>query len=151
MHLTDDQKREFEVAFKLFDYDNTEVITREKLIRVMESLGQSSSPQEIDDMISEVDADGNGEIDLNEFYVLMSRNLVKHDTEEEYQELFKIFDIDNKGHITKDGLQKILVAIGEEVTDEDVRQIFDEADLDRSGFISYEEFVRMMGGQPRNT
>ncbi len=41
----------------------------------MRSLGQNPTEAELQDMISEVDADGNGTIDFPEFLMLMARKL----------------------------------------------------------------------------
>jgi Ca2+-binding EF-hand superfamily protein len=40
---------------------------------VMRSLGQNPTEAELQDMINEVDADGNGEIDFPEFLTMMAR------------------------------------------------------------------------------
>lgn len=41
----------------------------------MRSLGQNPTEAELQDMISEVDADGNGTIDFPEFLMLMARKM----------------------------------------------------------------------------
>ena len=41
----------------------------------MLSLGQNPTEQELLDMINEIDEDGNGEIDFEEFLGLMARNM----------------------------------------------------------------------------
>ena len=40
---------------------------------VMRSLGQKASDSQLQDMINEVDIDGNGTIDFSEFITMMSR------------------------------------------------------------------------------
>jgi Ca2+-binding EF-hand superfamily protein len=52
----------------LTDGDGT--ITTKELGVVMRSLGQNPTDTELQDMINEVDADGNGTIDFNEFLVV---------------------------------------------------------------------------------
>merc|ERR1719375_2771603 len=59
---------------------------------VMRSLGQNPTAAELDDMLNEVDADGNGVIDFPEFLSLMSRKMKDIDMEEEFIEVFKVFD-----------------------------------------------------------
>lgn len=65
--LTDEQKAEFKEAFSLFDKDGDETITTKELGTVMRSLGQNPTEAELQDMIQEVDKDGNGTIDFEEF------------------------------------------------------------------------------------
>ena len=44
------------------------------------------------DMINEVDADGNGNIDFPEFLTMMARKMKDTDSEEEIREAFRVFD-----------------------------------------------------------
>lgn len=50
---------EFKEAFSLFDKDGDGTITTKELGTVMRSLGQNPTNGELQDMINEVDADGN--------------------------------------------------------------------------------------------
>lgn len=50
-------------------------ITTKELGTVMRSLGQNPTEAELQDMINEVDADGNGTIDFGEFLNLMARKM----------------------------------------------------------------------------
>jgi len=53
---------EFKEAFSLFDKDGDGTITTKELGTVMRSLGQNPTDGELQDMINEVDADGNDHI-----------------------------------------------------------------------------------------
>ena len=50
-------------------------ITVEELATVIRSLDQNPTEQELHDMISEVDADGNGTIEFAEFLNLMAKKM----------------------------------------------------------------------------
>lgn len=54
------------------------------------SLGQNPTEAELQDMINEVDADGNGTIDFPEFLTMMARKMKDTDSEEEIKEAFKV-------------------------------------------------------------
>ena len=52
---------EFKEAFSLFDKDGDGTITTKELGTVMRSLGQNPTEAELQDMINEVDVDGEAE------------------------------------------------------------------------------------------
>merc|ERR1712128_393707 len=55
--------------------DGDGTITTKELGTVMRSLGQNPTEAELQDMINEVDADGNGTIDFPEFLTMMARKI----------------------------------------------------------------------------
>ena len=69
--LTDEQIDEFRDAFNLFDLDGGGDIDSKELGTVMRSLGQNPSDEELREMIAEVDDDGSGSIEFEEFCALM--------------------------------------------------------------------------------
>jgi EF-hand domain pair len=56
-HVTDDQLKEFKEAFDLFDKDKSGSIDSTELGEVMRALGQTPSKADLEDMVTEVDAD----------------------------------------------------------------------------------------------
>ena len=50
---------------------------------MMRSLGQNPKEQELTDMINEIDEDGNGTVDFEEFLVMMAKKINDKDSEEE--------------------------------------------------------------------
>lgn len=142
--LTEEQIAEFKEAFSLFDKDGDGTITTKELGTVMRSLGQNPTEAELQDMINEVDADGNGTIDFPEFLTLMARKMKDTDSEEELIEAFKVFDRDGNGLISAAELRHVMTNLGEKLTDEEVDEMIREADIDGDGQINYEEFVGMM-------
>lgn len=142
--LSEDQISEFQEAFCLFDKDGDGCITLEELATVIQSLGQNPIKEELQDMINEVDVNGNGTIEFGEFLSLMARKIKETDAEEELKEAFKVFDKDQNGYISATELRNVMINLGEKLTDEEVDQMIREADLDGDGQVNYEEFVRMM-------
>ncbi|WOL08907.1 neo-calmodulin [Canna indica] len=143
-HFTEDQIAEFQETFCLFDRDGDGCITLGELSTVIKSLGLKPSEEELHEMISEVDADGNGAIEFEEFLSLMARKMKETDSDEELREAFKVFDKDQNGFISKYELRNVMISLGEKLTDEEADQMIKEADLDGDGQVNYEEFVKMM-------
>uniref|UniRef100_A0A672ZXN2 Calmodulin 2 n=1 Tax=Sphaeramia orbicularis TaxID=375764 RepID=A0A672ZXN2_9TELE len=135
---------EFKEAFSLFDKDGDGTITTKELGTVMRSLGQNPTEAELQDMINEVDADGNGTIDFPEFLTMMARKMKDTDSEEEIREAFRVFDKDGNGYISAAELRHVMTNLGEKLTDEEVDEMIREADIDGDGQVNYEEFVQMM-------
>ena len=144
MDIPENRLKEYRDAFEMFDKDKDGTITAKELDNVMKSLNQDPSEHEIHDMIAEVDIDGNGQIDFEEFVSLMNRRSKETDTEEEVINAFKVFDKDGEGLISGNELRHIMTSLGDKLTEDEVDEMIREADVDGDGYINYEEFVRMM-------
>ena len=145
--LTEEQIVEFKEAFSLFDKNADGIVATKDLGTVLRSLGQNPTAAELQDMINEVDSDGNGTIDFPEFLTIMSRKMKDTDTEEEILEAFRVFDKDGSGFTTAAELRHVMTNLGEKLTDQEVDEMIREADLDGDGKVNYEEFLRMMSSE----
>ncbi|XP_070538780.1 calmodulin [Ptychodera flava] len=145
--MSEEQLKEFKEAFALFDKDGDGTITTKELGTVMRSLGQNPTEAELQDMINEVDADGNGTIDFQEFVVMMAKKMKETDQEEELREAFRVFDKDGDGFISADELRHVMRNLGEQLTDDEIEEMIREADADGDGQVNYEEFVTMMSAK----
>merc|ERR1712088_822872 len=142
--LTEEQIAEFKEAFSLFDKDGAGTITTKELATVMRSLGQNPTEAELQDMINEVDVDGNGSIEFEEFLVMMSKKVKENESNDDIKEAFRVFDRDGDEFISAEELGQVMSTLGENLTQEEIDEMIREADLDGDGRVCYEEFATMM-------
>ncbi len=146
----------------------------------MRALGFEPKKEEIKKMIADIDKDGSGTIDFEEFLQMMTAKMGERDSREEIQKAFKLFDDDNKGFITLKNLKRVAKELvgprhaidamcpcdklpcsmrhdaslshchprlspqGENLTDEELQEMIDEADRNGDGQIDEDEFYRIM-------
>ncbi|XP_068453383.1 troponin C, skeletal muscle [Clinocottus analis] len=145
--LTEEMIAEFKAAFDMFDTDGGGDISTKELGQVMRMLGQNPSREELDAIIEEVDEDGSGTIDFEEFLVMMVQQLKEDQagkSEEELSECFRIFDKNGDGFVDREEFGEILHLTGEPVVEEDIDEIFGEGDTNKDGKIDFDEFLKMM-------
>ena len=63
----------------------------------MRALGFEPKKEEIKKMIADIDKDGSGTIDFEEFLQMMTAKMGERDSKEEIMKAFKLFDDDNTG------------------------------------------------------
>ncbi|XP_003393273.1 uncharacterized protein LOC126919538 [Bombus affinis] len=144
MELTAEQKDDIKEAFDLFDPDGTGRIATKELKVAIRALGFEPKKEEIKKLIADVDPDGLGTLSFEEFLNLMSTKMLEKDTKEEVLKAFRLFDDDNTGKITFKNLKRVARELGENLTDEELQEMIDEADKDGDGEVSQEEFLRIM-------
>lgn len=142
--LTEEQKHEIREAFDLFDADGSGKIDVKELKVAMRALGFEPKREELKRMIAEVDTSGSGLIDLNDFFRIMTAKMAERDSREEILKAFRLFDEDDTGKISFKNLKKVAKELGENLTDEEIQEMIDEADRDGDGEINEEEFLRIM-------
>ncbi|KAL5008514.1 hypothetical protein ScPMuIL_014095, partial [Solemya velum] len=133
--------QELTEAFNMFDKDGNGHVTIKELGIVMRILGQKPTDAELRVMINEIDANGSGTIDFQEFLLLMAREMNTTDVEDEFREAFKVFDKDGNGYVSQSELRRVMSKLGERLTDAEVTDMIREADTDGDGHVNYEELT----------
>ncbi|XP_077991641.1 uncharacterized protein LOC144445874 [Glandiceps talaboti] len=147
--------------FNRFDVNGDGAITIDELKVGLRRNGIDYSDQEVYLFMREVDLDGNGEIDFNEFTLFWIEKLRKQSEQKkpglfdvgteckfpkvsELKAQFAELDADGNGYITIDEIKLALVKRKGYCTDLEVYKLMREADEDGDGQISFDEFVVMM-------
>ena len=63
---------------------------------------------------------------------------------EELRRAFRLFDIDSKGVITADDLQRVSREIGQALEDSEIQNMIQEFDSNGKGGVSEDEFIKLM-------
>lgn len=95
-------------------------------------------------MIADIDKDGSGTIDFEEFLSMMTSKMGERDSREEILKAFRLFDDDNTGKISFKNLKRVAKELGENISDEELHEMIEEADKDGDGEVNEEEFLRIM-------
>merc|ERR1711967_156704 len=111
--LSEEQIEEIREAFNLFDADNSGAIDVRELKAAMRALGFEVKKEELKKMISDIDNDGNGSIEFQEFLEMMTGKMGEKDTredidEEELQDMINQADRDGDGEINIDEFYRIM-------------------------------------------
>lgn len=136
---------QFREAFEMFDLDKDGAITYQDLAHIFLQFGINITPQELQDMINEVDINRNDTIEYNEYITLVARRVRDSDLVEEQFEAFRIFDKNGDGKISIEELKAVMTNIAtnlmdREISDQEIGYMFKLADKDEDGYISKEEF-----------
>ena len=71
-------------------------------------------------MISDLDEDGNGSIDFEEFLDMMTARMSDKDSKEDISKVFKLFDDDRSEYITLNNLRRVARELGETMYDSEL-------------------------------
>jgi len=142
--LSEEEIEEIREAFNLFDTDGSGAIDPKELKAAMQSLGFEAKNQTIYQMIADIDKDVDGTIDFEEFVGMMTAKMSDKDSREGIQKVFNLFDDDSTGKISLRNLKRVAKELGETMTDAELLEMIERADLDGDGEINPDEFYAIM-------
>ncbi|KAM8830768.1 troponin C, skeletal muscle-like [Synchiropus picturatus] len=131
----------FSGAVELDQYDLEELGT------VMRTLGQNPTTEELDEIIEEVDEDGNSTFDFKKYWEMMDR-LLKEDqaskSEEELADSFRAFDKNADGFIDREEFAFIIRSTGEPISEEEIDELMKDGDKNTDSMLDFDEFLKMV-------
>ena len=126
-------------TFDQFDTANNGVISYAEFMEALQK-NCSYSDEEIQDMFDAIDINQNGHIMYTEF-IAATLEAQGQLNEDRVAEAFDRLDTDGSGFITKENMLEFLSDTGASM--EDVERMIQEADIDDSGGVCYDEFLTM--------
>jgi len=124
-------------------------ITADMVAAILRMMGTAFTEETLNETIAEIDEDGSGQIEFEEFTILASKFIIEEDDEDVAKELkdaFRLYDKEGMGYITTAILKQILHEIDETISDADLDGMITEIDEDGSGTVDFDEFMEMMTG-----
>merc|ERR1719361_1843311 len=101
-------------------------------------------------MVSAVDENGDGVIDIDEFIDIMKSRKRKGKSQkhksykDELSAAFKVFDVDGNGFISSKELSEIMSNLGENLSTDDIDFMIGLIDENHDGEIDFGEFEKLM-------
>jgi len=148
--LSPDQLIMLRKAFDMFDKQGKGTIHTSMVSTILRSLGQTFEDNDLAALIDDIDEDGSGELEFEEFSSLASRFMVEEDAEaiqQELREAFRLYDKEGNGYINVSDLRDILRALDDNLAEDELDEMIAEIDTDGSGTVDFDEFLEMMTGE----
>ena len=141
LDIPEDKIEEYREAFNMFDKNKKGKLTINDLTKIMKNFGYPLTKDEAKKMIASVDASGEGEVDFEEFVMLMEKQT--HNLgDDPVLQAFRDFDKNDDGKITNLEFKYILTHIGEnKFSPEEVDALFKECNLKEEDELDYEDFI----------
>ena len=95
-------------------------------------------------MIADLDTDGNGTIDFNEWFTLMTKRVNDKDSRANINKIFALYDDERTGYISAKNLRRIAQELGENISEDEINELIHRADIDQDGLVSEEEFYTIV-------
>ena len=152
-------------AFELFDTNGSGIIEVKELKVALRALGFEPQKEEIKRLISDLnnnnagrdrdgqkDKEGQVTIDFNDFLDIMTTKMSERDSEQELAKAFILFS-QNKDHIEFDDLKRIARELGENMSDDELKEMMYEANKQErdprggntsGGVVTRNEFMQIL-------
>ena len=141
-----EQLEELKEAFQLFDTNHSGNIDSREFKAAMRALGFPIKKVDVIRYFKEIPKDVSESLTFDEFIRIVAPIMPKRDSKEEIYKVFALFDEDKTGKVSFKNLKKIAAEVGENLTDEEIKEMISEADRSthKEGLIDFEDFFRVM-------
>lgn len=145
--IPQEAKDEIAEVFELFDADKSGCIDRQELYVGIRAMGFNVTQQDIEAIFREKDVENLGYLVFKQFREVIGQKLQERKPEEEFKQVFALFDKEHTGRIGIREIKRVCMELGKtDLTDDDMNAMIRQFDTDGDGFITQAAFVRMMEG-----
>jgi calmodulin len=138
-----EDQENFQNAFNAFDDDRDGKIPTSLLGKLLRAVGYNPYPEEVEDMIEDLESD-RSPLDFKNFYYLLSSHARAAFPEDELVDAFRVFDKKGTGRLPVDTIQRILKSLKQPFTDDQIAELISQADVDGQDTVNYRDFVKVM-------
>ncbi|KAI9314589.1 calmodulin 2 [Dichotomocladium elegans] len=168
--ITPEERESLKQAFGLYDRDGDGSITAAEFSDILKSLNVGATDKEIEAIIQAVDRNHDGQIDFEEFVLAMTDHLhsrdhsTRHESaaakraqsfpqsgkrlsyheSDELNQVFNAFDKNGDGFISIEELKEVMSRLGENLNDHELKEMMQEADINKDGLIDFKEFKKLI-------
>ena len=145
--LSNEEIKELRQAFELFDSSGEGKLNPKELISSMKSLHFDTKNPTIFSLIADLDtieAKKNGGITFDEYVTSINTKLHDKESKEGIRRIFDLFiDNPNNDTITMSALKKVALELGENMTDDDLKDMLERTSTSGNE-ITFDEFYDIM-------
>ena len=132
----------FKVIFEMINTEGNGMITPFEIRKALANYGgYKAKRKEIYKIIACWDIDLSGDISFKEFVRMMTEKLCERETQADIEKTFNEIDREQKGYITEEDLMDLAEEVGEEMSEDEVKEIIRKCDPTGQGRISMESFL----------
>uniref|UniRef100_A0A0A9ZIZ1 Caltractin n=1 Tax=Lygus hesperus TaxID=30085 RepID=A0A0A9ZIZ1_LYGHE len=143
INLKSYQIEELKEAFNILE-NGMELIDISHISTIIRACGFEQNNEEIKEILEEIKPVNEGFLNLNELIRVFEIKLKRQDPLEDIRRAFKVFDWENAGVITLNNLKEISKCVGEELHEEEMKEMISAADKTHSGKVTMDNFVKLI-------
>lgn len=150
--LTPQEEDIIKVSFEAFSEpsflpgeEGKSFITTDNLKSAFVEIGASGDIRDIELLIDDIDENGDGKIDFQEWYGIMKRKFLGEDDDSAYMHVFRILDEDGDGIISAVELRSLLMREGgAPLSEQEADELITFADEQSDGLVDYKSFLKWL-------
>ena len=142
-YLSKDQLNLVKEAFDLFDIDNKGSIDLYELNLTLKALKFKTCKEEVKDLCTKYEIENN-RIKFDDYIEILTLKFNQRNPKDEALLAFNLFDTEKTGKIGLKQLRKCVKELDEKISDTDLKSIIEEFDGDNDGYITKEEFIKIL-------
>uniref|UniRef100_A0A061RHW7 Calmodulin-like protein n=1 Tax=Tetraselmis sp. GSL018 TaxID=582737 RepID=A0A061RHW7_9CHLO len=148
IEFSEQEVSDFREVFELVDKDKGGTIEAVEVMELMVMLGIKTSREQVESLINDIDEDGNGEIDFEEFLQVMAAGKGLPYTRSSMTKFFKEFSRNEvprppDGWISAKELRNAMRCSEYDLSDEEVERLIKMMEPNKNGMINYEEKIKL--------